>query len=192
MVEVFGVGAMIAVFAFHLAWIARSAHNRGWSLLASMSIAFGAGALGVLVGRLIGWELYRYATRGDDPSYPAFFLGVLALPGSIIAPLATSVWVISRLPARVGRVRNWPVLVMNRGPGSVQIGADSVRLAWAEQARVIPVAELRGVEVDGECVRLTTTSGDSFALLPSGGADHRDGRIAKSKALAAALVAARE
>jgi hypothetical protein len=184
-IKIFGFGALISIFAFQIAWIAQSAQRRGRNPLAWVAIGLAVGGLGLTVGV----QLYRWATGGDDPNAAAIVAGLLAIPVSILVPLITTALVLGRLPVRVGRSREWQVHVMNRGPGSLRIEGESVHLAWPDVSRVVPAPELRGVQVDGECVRFETASGDAFVLMPRGGPDHRDGRIAQSKALAGALVA---
>ena len=184
---IFGIGALVVVLAGVIAWIAKVAHGRGRSVIAWVAIGVGAGGLGLQAGRAV----YRYATAGENLNDAALMAGLLAVPLSALAALILVVVVLTRLPVHVGRAREWPVHVMKRGPGAVRIAGDVVHVTWPDMERVLPAAELRDVEVDGQCVRLATTSDDVFVLMPRGGPDSSEYRTAQSKALAGAISALR-
>lgn len=184
---VFGIGALVVALAGVVAWVAKSAHSRGRSVIAWVAIGVVAGGLGLQVGRAI----YRNATAGDNLNDAALMAGLLAVPLSAFAALILVIVVLTRLPVHVGRAREWPVHVMKRGPGSVRIAGDALHVTWHDMERVLPAAELRDVEVDGQCVRFVTTSDDVFVLMPRGGPDSSEYRAAQSKALARAISAVR-
>src|SRR5688572_19122154 len=149
---------VIAIYAMTLAWIGKRAAALGcnivlWTLSAALLGGLGfAGGLAFAMGVI----------EGSDTSIAML---------SLLMPLAlmlAGVGVVGYLLQRSSlttRRSSWPVHVMKRGPGTLRIERDRIIVQWDQGVRDVALANLKSVELDGECVRVNSED-DEMLLMP--------------------------
>jgi hypothetical protein len=161
MFTIVGVGAMIVAWAMLVAWVAKLAQARGRFIAGWALAAVAAGIAGCCVGLAV-----TSAVLESETSSGLSMLVLFAPLVGLIAPMTAIGFALHRTPVKVAQRNDWPVHFLDRGPGRLTIDAGIVRFAWPEGSRATPLDQLRSVEADGECVRIScTVDGEELALV---------------------------
>ncbi|MBX3156622.1 MAG: hypothetical protein KF773_11520 [Deltaproteobacteria bacterium] len=167
------------LFAGLLAWIARTAQERGRNVVGWSIGAVVGGGLGLATG--IRW-LSDVASSDQDVSSLTLF-GVFLAPSALMAAVMGAIGIVLRRgPVVVSTRAEWPIHVVNRGDGTLRIHAGLVEVRWPHGSLSRAAELIDRVEPDGECVRITV-AGEELAILPMSKPDTREGRIAQALAI---------
>ena len=172
-----GVAMLIVACALHIAWVGRLARDRGRNVPTWVLADLMGGGIGLGLGVSL---MYRAA---DSEGSLPLLLGTLAPLALTVIGFFTVALVLYRLPTHVSATREWKVSSMKGGDGTLVLERDSIEIKWADRTDTIPRAELRSAVADGECVRLTWTSGEAL-MMPMMAPQTRQGRIRQSELLA--------
>lgn len=172
MTVIVGLGAIAALTA----WITRVADSRGRSAFGWASLALGLAVLGFGVAlRLVE----RAAAARDDAFLILAFLAPPALAGAAVAMVGLA---LVRLPIKTSSSSCWRVHDLQGGAlGELALVPGALRVALASEL-AIPLAQLRTVRADGECIRLGWDDGTAavaIAVMPRGKPDTPAGRKAQ-------------
>ena len=174
-----GGAVLIVACALHIAWVGRLARDRGRNVAAWIIGAVIAGGLGMWLG------IYVLERAADSERDYVGLLGALApFPLTLGAMLAVAGFVYL-LPTHVDARREWTVSA-ERGTGTLVLAPDAIELRWDGHTDTIERANLRSAVADGECVRVTWTSGEVL-LMPMMAPHTREGRMRQSEMLATLL-----
>jgi hypothetical protein len=174
-----------AGFACLVAWIAKVAEARGrfalgWAMAGTLIgvAAYGAGVT------LLSIAVNRDAS--DSVTVLAMFTPTVFL----IASMTAVALGLQRIPIKTSSRQHYPVEEItprtSGGRGSFALKGDMVHIELTTGARVIPVAALRTMQADGECLRLLWEAGGETRealLLPRGKPDTAEGRRQQSRVL---------
>lgn len=182
MLLLFGTGLLIVVWALLIAWIAKLAQGRG-RFIAGWAI--GAAVAGVL-GYFAGLDLLA-RTVESDAAESWTLVSAMTPFLFVVIPMAAIGLVLHGVPVKVQHRNEWPVHFVNRGPGRVRFDGDQACFEWPGGSRTAPLDQLRGVEADGESVRVRCAEELELVMLPVGKPETPAGRRQQSQILARQL-----
>jgi hypothetical protein len=180
------VAAFVGVAAL-VAWVTRVADSRGRSALGWAALALVLAVLGFLVG----YGIVGAALTADRHSDDLVLLSAIAPIALAAIPVIGVITALGRLPIKTAGGRRWPVAELSgAGAGHLALVPGGVELALTPP-RVVALAALERVEVDGECVRLAWRGDDGaraeVLVLPCGLPDTPDGRKQQARTIVARI-----
>jgi hypothetical protein len=184
--QLFGVGAIVVIWALQVAWIARTARDRGRSILVWATVGAAAGLAGLFAAKELIASSLEWA--GGDAKLMATMVAPLVF---VVVPMAGIAVALTRAPAYAAHRETWRVHSPRRGTGKLSIRRDGLSIEWPDGTEDVPFASLRRAEPDGECLRLSWSESD-HTLMPMEKPDTRPGRQAQARALAAQIATARK
>lgn len=153
-------GVLTVTWCLLLIWVARIAINRGRSAVVWAIIAGGVGVLGVIAGFKISDALLDGVELGAVRTTLAMFMPVFTLIASMVAVGL----VVYREPIKVSTKAVWPVTFIGKGNGSISFNLTKIQIAVGDDVREVTQDQLRKVEADGECVRITLDDAELNAM----------------------------
>jgi hypothetical protein len=185
----FGVGGLVVVWALHVAWIARTARDRGRSIVGWAVLGAAVGVAGALAAREV-----LYAASDPDAGNASLLATLVAPLALVMIPMEIVAVGVGRLPAHAARRRRWRVHSARRGGARLELAPGPLVIQWNDTRDQVALADLVRADADGECVRLAWLHAGSeieHVLMPMEKPDTRPGRLAQARALAAQIAAFR-
>src|SRR5678815_962127 len=146
----FGVAILVVLWAFHIAWIARIATDRGRSVLGWTVAGGAAGVCGLLASRAI------VASLAFDGSNTSWLLATILAPlVLVLGPMALLAVALGRVAAHAARRKAWRVHSARRGNAKLTFEPDALAIAWDDGSEAVARGSIQNVAADGECVRLS-------------------------------------
>jgi len=182
------IGALIFFVCMILAWVARIAQGRGRSVIGWTLGAAVAGGLGLIGGISIVARAVNEDVLGRGGGGDLTLLVGLLVPVMLFVPMVVIGIVLQREPIKVANRKSLPVHFMDRGPGRVSFEDAGVCFEWSGGSQRVALEQVRHVEADGECVRVTCPGDGAelldFVVMPMGKPDSPAGRRQQSLSLA--------
>lgn len=183
--QLFGVGAIVVIWALQVAWIARTARDRGRSIVVWATVGAAVGLAGLFAAKELIASSLEWA--GGDARLMATMVTPLVF---VIVPMAALAVGLAKAPPYAPQRETWRVHSAKRGAGKLSIRREGLSIEWPDGNEEVPFASLKRADPDGECLRLAWGDSD-HTLMPLEKPDTRPGRQAQARALAAQIAAFR-